>query len=127
MHNDRRIMPEHYGGENYYVFDGPGGVSCAAVDMARLLAMLSCRSNNPVLAPGTIDDFLTDAVAATTARTGDKKGSRGFDAATGSLPDVSVHKGGSLPDLRCGFEGKVGQRFVIMLRNGHAIGGAAYG
>lgn len=122
VHTDRRIVPEHYGGENYDVFDGPGGVSCAAVDMARLLAMLSCRSNNPVLPPGTIDDFLTDAVAATSA--GTDHGYHGFDSASGSLPHVSLQKGGSLPGVRCGFEGAVGQRFVIMLRNGHAIDGA---
>ena len=122
VHTDRRIVPEHYGGENYDVFDGPGGVSCAAVDMARLLAMLSCRSHNPVLPPATIDDFLTDAVAATSA--GTDHGYHGFDSATGALPHVRLQKGGSLPGVRTGFEGMVGRRFVIMLRNGHAIDGA---
>lgn len=106
------------------MFDGPGGVSCAAVDMARLLAMLSCRSNNPVLSPGTIDDFLTDAVAAYAPPTGDKQGYRGFDVAKGALPHVELQKGGSLPGARCGFEGKVGQPLVVMVRNGHAIDGA---
>lgn len=119
VHNDRRIVPEHYGGENYDVFDGPGGVSCAAVDMARLLAMLSCRSRNPIFPPGTIDDFLRDAMAATDA--GTAKGYHGFDSATGTLPHVKLAKGGSLPGVRTGFQGKVGQRFVIMLRNGEAV------
>lgn len=44
--------------------------------------------------------------------------------AKGSLPHVELQKGGSLPGVRCGFEGKVGEKFVIMLRNGHAIEGA---
>ena len=122
IHNDRRIVPEHYGGENYDVFDGPGGVSCAAVDLARLLAMLACRSRNPMFPPGTIDDFLTDAVAATSA--GADHGYHGFDSATGSLPHVTLAKGGSLPGVRAGFQGKVGKRFVIMLRNGQAVDGA---
>ena len=122
VHNDRRIVPAHYGGENYDVFDAPGGVSCAAVDLARLLAMLACRTGNPVLAPATIDDFLTDAVAATAA--GSDHGYHGFDAASGSLPNVSLRKGGSLPGVRTGFDGEVGRRFIIMLRNCEAVDGA---
>jgi CubicO group peptidase (beta-lactamase class C family) len=122
VHTDRRIVPGHYGGENYDVFDAPGGVSSAAVDLARLLAMLSCRTGNPVLPPATIDDFLTDAVAATSA--GSDHGYHGFDAASGSLPHVSLRKGGSLPGVRTGFDGEVGQRFIIMLRNCEGVEGA---
>lgn len=122
VHTDRRIVPAHYGGENYDVFDGPGGVSCAAVDLARLLAMLSCRTFNPVFSAGKIDDFLTDAVAATAA--GSDHGYHGFDAASGSLPHVQLRKGGSLPGVRTGFDGKVGERFIVILRNCEAVEGA---
>jgi CubicO group peptidase (beta-lactamase class C family) len=122
VHTDRRLVPGHYGGENYDVFDGPGGVSCAAVDLARLLAMLSCRSLNPVFPPAVIDEFLQDAVAATQA--GTDHGYHGFDAASGTLPHVSLRKGGSLPGVRTGFSGKVGQRFIVILRNCEAVEGA---
>ena len=104
------------------MFDGPGGVSCAAVDLPRLHAMLAFRSRNPIFPPATIDDFLTDAVAATSAH--GVQGYHGFDSASGSLPHVTVVKGGSLPGVCAGFQGKVGQRFVIMLRNGQAVDGA---
>ena len=121
MHTDRRIVPEHYGGENYDVFDGPGGVSCAAVDLARLLAMLSCRKNNPIFPPAVIDQFLQDAVAATTA--GSDHGYHGFDSASGGLPHVALVKGGSLPGVRTGFSGKVGEYFIVILRNSEAVEG----
>ena len=80
------------------------------------------RSHNPIFPPATIDDFLRDAVAATSA--GTDHGYHGFDSATGALPHVKLAKGGSLPGVRTGFQGKVGQRFVIMLRNGEAVDGA---
>jgi CubicO group peptidase (beta-lactamase class C family) len=129
MHHDpkletaRRIVPGHYGGENYDVFDGPGGISSAAVDVARLVAMLSCRTNNPILPAPILQEFLENAAAATLA--GTDKGYHGFDAVMGSDPNFTARKGGSLPGVATGFSGTTGRRFIIMLRNSPPVEGAS--
>ncbi|MEZ5287758.1 MAG: serine hydrolase [Vicinamibacterales bacterium] len=91
-HEDRRLVPTHYGTFDFEMFDGCGGLSSAVVDVARLCAMFSCRSGNPVLKPGTIDDMLTAAADATTAASGVSAptGIRGMDGA--QMLDAGEHR-----------------------------------
>lgn len=122
VHDDRRIVPRQYGDENYEVYDGAGGLSSAVVDVARLCAMLSCRSNNPLFTDDLLNAFLSDAVAATMA--GSAKGYHGFDWASGTYPSVTCTKGGSNPGVGSGFYGTTGGRFIIIARNGEKVDGA---
>jgi CubicO group peptidase (beta-lactamase class C family) len=90
---DRRLRGNGYGGFwNLERDDGGGGLSGSVVDVARLLAMLDLRRNNPVLSPASIANLFSMAGTA---------GGHGFDtafvinAAAGSFYGM---KGGSLPE-----------------------------
>jgi len=124
-HNDRRIVLEQYGGENYGVFDGAGGISSAVIDVARLCAMFSCRIANPVLPAHILQAMLEDAVAATAA--GSDHGYHGFDSATGSDTTFTIEKRGTLPGAGGGFKGTTGRRFIVIARNGDGVEGATPG
>ena len=98
-----KLVPTHYGALDYEMFTSAGGLSASVVDMARLGAMFSVTSGNPVLAAATITTQLQDAVNATnTLQTSAGKGSHGYygldwathDAASGSF---TGSKGGWLP------------------------------
>lgn len=98
-----KLVPTHYGALDYEMFTGAGGLSASVVDMARLGAMFSVDSGNPVLHAATITTQLQHAVDATnTLRTSAGKGSHGYygldwathDAATNSF---TGSKGGWLP------------------------------
>ncbi len=119
MHSDRRIVPEQYGDENCDIFDGAGGVSTAMVDLARLCAMMSCRTANPIFSPATLVDWLSDAVASETAHGGHAH--HGFDNASGSDPTFKVSKGGGLPGVGSGLYGSTGQYFIVIARNGEKV------
>jgi CubicO group peptidase (beta-lactamase class C family) len=90
---DRRLMANGYGGFwNLERNDGGGGLSAAVVDVARLLAMLDVRTNNPVLTSASIGNLFTLAQAS---------GGHGFDM--GQVIDAAngvyyAQKGGSLPE-----------------------------
>ena len=90
---DRRWRASAFGGSwNLERDDAGGGLTGATVDVARLLAMLDVRTNNPVLSESTIADLFSLAGA---------RGGHGFDAA--SVLDASAGtyygmKGGSLPE-----------------------------
>ena len=116
VHNDRRLVASQYGEENYNLFDGAGGISTAMVDLARLCAMFSCRTNNPVLPPSVLKAMFEAAVASE-ATQGDH-GHHGFDNPSGSDPTFTLDKGGSLPGVGSGFFGKTGKFFVTIARNG---------
>jgi CubicO group peptidase (beta-lactamase class C family) len=122
VHANRRIVPRQYGDENYEVYDGAGGVSSAVVDMARLCAMLSCRSSNPLFTDHFLNAFLSDAVAATSA--GSDHGYHGFDWAAGTYPSVQFKKGGGNPGVGAGIYGTTGSRFIVIARNGDKVDGA---
>ena len=90
---DRRLMSSGYGGFwNFERDDAGGGLTGSVVDMARLLAMLDVRTNNPVLTPATIGSLFSNAA---------QQGGHGFDtavvfnAAAGSFYGM---KGGDLPE-----------------------------
>ena len=119
VHNDRRIVPVQYGDENYEVYDGAGGISSAVVDVARLCAMLSWRTNNPLFSDSMLADFLSDAVAATSV--GSDHGYHGFDWAKGTYPSVPCTKGGGNPGVGAGLYGTTGRRFIVIARNGEKI------
>jgi CubicO group peptidase (beta-lactamase class C family) len=53
MHQDRRLLPGQYGPGNHEVYDGCGGLSAAVIDVARLCAMFSCRTNTRTTASRT--------------------------------------------------------------------------
>jgi len=98
-----KLVPTHYGALDYEMFTAAGGLSASVVDMARLGAMFSVNSGNPVLHAATITTQLQDAVNATnTLQTSAGKGSHGYygldwathDAATNSF---TGSKGGWLP------------------------------
>ena len=98
-----KLMPTHYGALDYEMFSSAGGLSASVVDMARLGAMFSVTSGNPVLTSTMLGKQLQDAVAATnTLKSSDGKASHGYygldwathDAASGSY---TGSKGGWLP------------------------------
>jgi CubicO group peptidase (beta-lactamase class C family) len=119
----RPLVPTHYGGWDLEMFDGCGGLSSAVVDVARLCAMFSCRSGNPVLTKDTIDDMLAAAVEATDDFSGpDAHGYHGFDAAWNvDLANHQVYfkKGGWLPGMGTSYLGTTGGFFYILAKNGN--------
>jgi CubicO group peptidase (beta-lactamase class C family) len=120
---DRPLVASHYGGYDYELFDGCGGLSAATIDVARLCAMFSDRSGNPVLAPGTIDAMLDAAVHATTAYSGpDAHGYHGLDWA--QALDAANHryrfaKGGWLPAMGTSYRCTTGGFTYVIAQNGN--------
>ena len=102
-HPDQHIVASQYGNVDYEMFCGAGGTAASIVDVARLAAMFSCRSGNPVLDPAHIDSLLNATVAAGALKGPDGKGSHGYygldwaAAGGGSPPSFTVSKGGWLP------------------------------
>jgi len=90
---DRRLMSSGYGGFwNLERDDAGGGLTGSVVDMARLLAMLDVRTNNPVLTPATIGSLFSNAA---------QHGGHGFDTAVVLNPAAGSFygmKGGDLPE-----------------------------
>lgn len=121
VHDDRRIVPQHYGGENYEVFDGAGGISSAVVDVARLCAMFSCRTGNPVLPVPTLKAMLEEAVASERAQGGHAH--HGFDNAEGTDPSFAISKGGELAGAGARFRTRTGGISVVVLQSGSVQGG----
>jgi len=124
VHSDRRIVAYQYGFGNWEIYDGAGGISSSVVDLARLCAMFSCRTNNPVLSAAAIDAMMSSAVAATDA--GTDKGYYGFDKASyQGVPGNTVYfeKGGDIPGTGAGISGTTGKRFVVIFRNGEKVAG----
>ena len=72
------IQANGYGGFwNLERNDGGGGLSAAVVDVARLLALLDIRTNNPVLTPAAIANLFTLAQASAYTAAGGPPRSRG--------------------------------------------------
>jgi CubicO group peptidase (beta-lactamase class C family) len=121
------VVASHYGSYDYEMFDGCGGLSSAVIDVARLCAMFSCRSNNPVLAATTIDQMLAAAVNATNTQKGpDGKGSHGYDgfdwAANVNVAnhEIQFSKGGWLPGQGTSYVGTTGGLFYVLAQNGNS-------
>ena len=93
MESDRRLRAEGYGGWwNLERDDAGGGLTGAVVDVARLLAMLDVRLNNPVLQEPAITNLFTVAAAG---------GGHGFDTAIVLDATAKTYygmKGGDIPE-----------------------------
>ncbi len=98
-----KLAPTHYGALDYEMYTSAGGLSASVVDMARLGAMFSVASGNPVLTSTTLATQLHDAVNATntlkTSGGGPSHGYYGLDWATHDAASGSFtgSKGGWLP------------------------------
>lgn len=64
MTPDKPFVPLGYGDTNLENVDGAGGLSGAVTDVARLVAALSVRKNNPMLDDAMITTMLANAAAA---------------------------------------------------------------
>lgn len=126
----RPKVAAQYGAVDYEMFDGCGGISSAVVDVARLVAMFSDHSGNPVLNLSSIDAMLTAAAEATSTLTGPdgKKthGYHGFDWV--SVNDAANHvysgaKGGWLPGLSTTYRMTTGGWGFVVAQNGQGIEG----
>jgi len=63
MTNDRPLVPRGYGEEKYEDFEGAGGLSAAATDLARLIAVWISPHDTPALKRETIKTMLANAIA----------------------------------------------------------------
>jgi CubicO group peptidase (beta-lactamase class C family) len=102
--SDDKLMPTHYGNLDWEMFSSAGGLSSSVVDMARLGAMLSDFTANPVLNVGSIDQMMQGcANAGATLRDPKGNGSHGYYGLDWvSIGDAANHiytgsKGGWLP------------------------------
>ena len=108
--NDRPLVPQQYGGDNYEAFDGCGGLSAAVIDIARLLAACSLRSPTAVFTEATLQTWFDNTVKATKnnsnpAPDAEVHGYHGFDWGSqldetqpaGALGNFKAGKGGWMP------------------------------
>lgn len=65
MSPDKPFVPLGYGDTNLENLDGTGGLSGAVTDVARVVAALGVRKNNPMLDDAMITTMLANAAAAT--------------------------------------------------------------
>jgi CubicO group peptidase (beta-lactamase class C family) len=103
IYADQRVVPSGYGDTNYSVSSSAGGISSAAVDMARILAALNLSSaDNPLLAPSEIQSMFQAAAATFTNTKGQVQGMRahGWDSCSSSNGGWQAQKGGSWVDCQ---------------------------
>lgn len=129
--NARPIVLENYGTYDYEMFDGCGGLSASVVDVARLCAMLSCRTGNPVLKAETIDEIFAATIACGSQTGPDGNGSHGYHgfdwASTVSAADhqVQYSKGGWLPGQGSVMTGTTNGFFYVIAQNGNGDRGVS--
>ena len=91
-----KLVPNYYGNHHLEIMDGDGGLTGAAVDVARLVAVLTSQEDSPVLKWQTIVKYFTRGVQLTT---NNHRAGYGFDALrVGSDGKFSGLKGGALDD-----------------------------
>jgi CubicO group peptidase (beta-lactamase class C family) len=119
----RPIVPHQYGGFDCEVHEGSGGLSAAAVDIARIAAMLAARDSNPVLRPANHDAWLENAALATQTLTGpENHGFHGFDGARklgGKEGGFFGSKGGGLPGVGTALIFNTRGFSYVAMSNGH--------
>ena len=71
------LVPQQYGSQEISIDDGGGGLSGAATDMARLIAILISENHNPALKRSTLDSMLSAGSALTAKGMG--RAGYGFD------------------------------------------------
>ncbi|HEX5284578.1 MAG TPA: serine hydrolase [Bryocella sp.] len=92
----QKLVPTYYGTYHLEIMDGDGGLTGAAVDVARLIAVLTSQQDSPVLKWHTIVKYFTRGVQLTAE--GHRAG-YGFDALyVGADGKFSGLKGGALDD-----------------------------
>ena len=120
---DRPLVPMHYGALDYEMLDGCAGLSASVVDVARLCAMLACRSNNPVLSASSIDALLGAAANAAATRGTEGRVAHGYDwvgpAGAGSH-QIQIGKAAWLPGQESSFVGTVGGLCYVFAQNGNS-------
>jgi CubicO group peptidase (beta-lactamase class C family) len=93
------MVPTGYGTEHYEKQEGSGGLSAAATDIGRLLAILMLQGDSPAMKRSTIDMMLNNAVAAQ-MKWGGRAG-HGFDGVKAKANNRFYgQKGGSLETSR---------------------------
>lgn len=122
---DQPLVPSQYGTWSSENHDGAGGLSAAAVDLARVVAMFSSGTANPVLKPATLNQLFDNAVTCTKTYTGpnadpsknEAHGYHGLDWAQAN--DQAKHlyraaKGGYLPASQNGFSFDTGDLGLVI-------------
>jgi CubicO group peptidase (beta-lactamase class C family) len=101
MSPDQPLVTLGYGETNMENGDGAGGLSAAVTDVARVLAALSLRENNPMLDDAGITGMLANAAAASSDRelTRHGWGFHGFDAVTTMDAAKGLYRGYKGGDL----------------------------
>jgi CubicO group peptidase (beta-lactamase class C family) len=95
MTPDQPLVPSEYGTEQLEILEGAGGLSGAATDIARLIAILIENKNNPALKRATITNMLSAGAALSAAGMG--RAGYGFDyLANQDGGNFYGQKGGSL-------------------------------
>jgi len=99
MSDARLLVPDEYGSEQVGLMEGGGGLTGAATDIARLVAILISQKDNPALKRATIAGMLAAGAQMTAA--GWPRAGYGFDAVD-TLNNGQFHaqKGGSLDSSR---------------------------
>ncbi len=100
MSDDRPLVPLGYGTEDFERQEGGGGLSAAATDLGRLIAILLSQDDNPAMKRSTINTMMDNAVAtiqAWSGKTSDLRAGHGWDGA-GAQANHRYYgqKGGSL-------------------------------
>ncbi len=100
MSDAQTLVPLGYGNENFERQEGGGGLSAAATDLARLIAIMQSPDDNPAMKRSTIEMMMNNAVATQSAwsgKTTDLRAGHGWDGAA-SLGNHKFYgqKGGSL-------------------------------
>jgi CubicO group peptidase (beta-lactamase class C family) len=94
MSNDRPLVPRGYGEEQYESLEGAGGLSAAATDLARLIAVWISPRDTPALKRETVKTMLANAIA-TAAKLKGRAG-YGLDGAARGGENYYGQKGGDL-------------------------------
>jgi CubicO group peptidase (beta-lactamase class C family) len=122
---DQPKVALQYGQFDLELMDGTGGVSSAVIDMARIAAMFSDWSGNPVLSKDSLTALLKNSANATSSLTGPVDdlvhGFHGFDKAyiVDAVNNVYYgKKGGSLEGVGTGIWVTTGGFSFAFARNG---------
>jgi CubicO group peptidase (beta-lactamase class C family) len=100
MSDAQPLVPMGYGTEHFERQEGGGGLSAAATDLARLIAIMQSLDDNPAMKRSTIEAMMTNAVATVKTWNGqatDLRAGHGWDGAA-ALGNHQFYgqKGGSL-------------------------------
>jgi len=95
MTPDQPLVPSEYGTEQLEILEGAGGLTGAATDIARLIATMISKQDNPALKRATIKNMLSAGAALSAAGMG--RAGYGFDyLADQGGGNFYGQKGGSL-------------------------------